>query len=178
MVIRPSKSHKNLNPRCSEPISIDFRETAPSASYPTMFSPRPDDPTFDPARASKIGGLAIGVPGEIRGLEAAYKACGGGVSWARLFQPSADLARKSHVGKELARRLSWAPFGEPLSSWMLAESDWRALFAPEGTLLKEGEVLKREAYAVTLETIGREGADVFYKVNVSVLDPRLVHLIL
>jgi gamma-glutamyltranspeptidase/glutathione hydrolase/leukotriene-C4 hydrolase len=130
-----------------------------------MFSPRPDDPTFDSARASKIGGLAIGVPGELRGLEAAYKACGGGVSWERLFQPSAKLARESRVGKELARRLNVAPFGTPMSAWMLDETDWSAMFAPEGRLLKEGEILRREAHARTLERIGKEGADVFYEVR-------------
>lgn len=162
MVIRPSATHTNLNPKCTEPISIDFRETAPSGSTSHMFSPRPDDPTFDAARASKIGGLAIGVPGELRGLEAAYKACGGGVSWERLFQPSADLARESKIGKELARRLNAAPFGAPMSAWMLEEDDWKAMFAPEGKLLVEGETLRREAYAQTLERIGREGVESFY----------------
>lgn len=162
MVIRPSTTHTNFNPKCTEPISIDFRETAPSGSYPHMFSPRPDDPSFDAARASKIGGLAIGVPGELRGLEAAYKACGGGVSWDRLFQPSADLARESKVGKELHRRLNASPFGVPMSQWMLEEKDWKAMFAPEGRLLVEGETLRREAYAQTLERVGREGVDIFY----------------
>ena len=140
LVIRPPSSTKlntgHVNPRCTEPISIDFRETAPASAYARMFTPRPEDPTFNPARASKIGGLAIGVPGELRGLEAAYERCGGGVPWARLFQPSADIARESQVGKELARRLNWAPFGgKPMSSWMLEHHDWRAIFASKGKLL-------------------------------------------
>ncbi|SCV69782.1 BQ2448_1176 [Microbotryum intermedium] len=164
MVVRPSTSHVNLNPRCTEPIAIDFRETAPSGSSATMFSPRPDDPSFDAARASKIGGLAVGVPGELRGLEAAYERCGGGVSWERLFAPSVELARKSKVGRELARRLNAAPFGgASMSAWMLEEEGWRELFAPDGELLKEGEILRRVAYADTLETIGRQGASVFYE---------------
>ena len=167
MVIRPSTTHTNLNSKCTEAISIDFRETAPSGSTSHMFSPRPDDPDFDAARASKIGGLAIGVPGELRGLEEAYNRCGGGVSWERLFQPSADLARESRVGKELARRLNASPFGAPMSAWMLQEDDWSEMFAPEGRLLVEGEVLKREAYAQTLERIGREGVDVFYKGDIA-----------
>ena len=161
MVIRPSTSHPNFNSRCTEPISIDFRETAPSGSTSHMFSPRPDDPTFDSARASKIGGLAVGVPGELRGLEAAYKACGGGLPWARLVQPSADLARESVVGIELARRLSM-PF---LSGWMLSERMWADIFVKDGRMRKAGESLRREAYARTLETIGREGAGAFYEVG-------------
>ncbi|KDE06740.1 gamma-glutamyltransferase [Microbotryum lychnidis-dioicae p1A1 Lamole] len=164
MVIRPSTSHANFNPRCTEPIAIDFRETAPSGSSATMFSPRLDDPSFDAARASKIGGLAVGVPGELRGLEAAYERCGGGVTWERLFAPSVELARKSKVGRELARRLNAAPFGgASMGAWMLEEEDWRAIFAPGGELLKEGEILRRKAYAETLETIGQQGAGVFYE---------------
>lgn len=129
-----------------------------------MFSPRPDDPDFDPARASRIGGLAVGVPGELRGLEAAYKACGGGVSWERLFAPSVALARESKIGKELSRRLNMKMFGsdKAFSAWMLDEPDWAALFAPDGDLLVEGQTLRREAYAQTLERIGREGVESFY----------------
>jgi len=168
MVIRPpSASVSSLssytNPRCTEPLAIDFRETAPSGSHARMFSPRADDPAFDGARASKIGGLAVGVPGELRGLQEAYDRCGGGLPWQRLVQPAADLARESRVGKELARRLNAAPFGTKMSEWMLAEADWTAMFAPEGELLQEGDVLRREAYAGTLETIGREGAGAFYE---------------
>ena len=134
------------------------------ASKSHMFSPRPDDPDFDPARASRIGGLAIGVPGELRGLEAAYSACGGGVSWERLFAPSVILARESKVGKELSRRLNFKLFGsdKAFSAWMLDEPDWAALFAPEGQLLEEGQILRREAYARTLERLGREGVESFY----------------
>lgn len=171
MVIRPSSSvhHSavplpfNPTPNCTSPISIDFREAAPAAAYAHMYSARPDDPDFDPARASRIGGLAVGVPGELRGLEAAYKACGGGVSWDRLFAPSVALARESHVGKELARRLNFRPFGgDAFSAWMLDEPEWAEIFAPEGELLAEGGVLKRESYARTLERLGKDGVEAFY----------------
>ncbi|KAK4048201.1 hypothetical protein OIV83_004906 [Microbotryomycetes sp. JL201] len=163
MVIRPSTSHSNLNENCTRPIAIDFRESAPSAATPHMFSPRPDDPDFDPARASRIGGLAVGVPGELRGLEAAYNACGGGVSWRRLFEPSIKLARRSKVGKELSRRLNSAIFTkDPMSAWMLDQDEWREVFAPAGRLLVQGETLRREAYAHTLDRVSKEGVDVFY----------------
>lgn len=41
--------------------SIDFRETAPAAAFKDMYE--------DNEVGSIIGGLASGVPGEIRGLE-------------------------------------------------------------------------------------------------------------
>ncbi|KAK4057313.1 hypothetical protein OIO90_001810 [Microbotryomycetes sp. JL221] len=168
MVIRPPEKHLKLNKNCTRPISIDFRETAPSSATPHMFSPRPDDPDFDSARASRIGGLSVGVPGELRGLEAAYEACGGGVSWERLFEPSIEIARSHKVGKELARRLNAAIFTKtPMSQWMLEQDEWRELFAPEGQLLVQGQLLKREAYARTLERISREGVDAFYKGDIA-----------
>ncbi|KAM0753891.1 hypothetical protein T439DRAFT_298311 [Meredithblackwellia eburnea MCA 4105] len=163
MVIRPPSTTNDssafFNPNCTEPFAIDFRETAPAASDPFMYAPRKDDPTFDSARASKIGGLAIGVPGELRGLEKAYELCGGGLPWARLVKPSVEIARQWKIGPELARRLS-IPM---LSGWIPDSHEWADSFAPEGELLKVGEVLKRENYADTLETIAREGPGAFYE---------------
>jgi gamma-glutamyltranspeptidase/glutathione hydrolase/leukotriene-C4 hydrolase len=135
---------------------------------------RPDDEEWDGARASKIGGLAIGVPGEIRGFEAAYKACGGGVSWERIFQPAVELAREFKVGKELSRRLNarWSGTNEgpTISEWMKDEEDWSEMFTNDGEFLQEGESVHREAYAQTLETIAKEGADVFYKKGSKIAD--------
>jgi gamma-glutamyltranspeptidase/glutathione hydrolase/leukotriene-C4 hydrolase len=90
MVIRPSDG--------SHPVSVDFRETAPIGAHPNMYADKSP-------LASKFGGLAVGVPGELRGLEAAYKLHGGRVSWKRLFEPNIKLARSHRVGRELARRL-------------------------------------------------------------------------
>lgn len=45
-----------------------------------------------PANASLFGGLAVAVPGELQGLEAAWKRFGS-KPWAQLVKPAADLAR-------------------------------------------------------------------------------------
>lgn len=170
MIIRPpTKAGKHTNPNCTEAVSIDFRETAPTGSHPRMYSPKEDDPSWDAARASRVGGLAVGVPGELRGLEAAYEMCGGGVSWARLVAPSAQLARRSKVGKELARRLNTEVFGQKLADWMLDDIVWARHFAPKGRLLQEGEQLVRENYAWTLAKIAREGVHDFYHASHSSL---------
>ena len=89
MVIRPADK---LN---TTPISINFRESSPSGSHPNMFE----------TTSSLTGGLSVGVPGEIRGLEAAYKLYGGGLSWKELLGPVIEIAEAHPVGKELARRL-------------------------------------------------------------------------
>ncbi|POY74464.1 putative Gamma-glutamyltransferase [Rhodotorula taiwanensis] len=185
MVIRPPSHSRHPhadapevyaagNPHCRGPISIDFRETAPSLAYPDMFTKdaRPDDSDWDPNRASKVGGLSIGVPGELRGFEAAYQACGGGVTWERIFRPAAELAREFKVGKELHRRLNarWSGTSEgpTISEWIKDDDAFSEVFMRGGKggsrkeFLQEGDTVRREAYAWTLEKLGREGASAFY----------------
>jgi gamma-glutamyltranspeptidase/glutathione hydrolase/leukotriene-C4 hydrolase len=132
----------------SEVYSIDFRETAPALSNETMFVDNPVSALF--------GGLSVAVPGEVRGLQEAYQRWGS-LPWKRLVDPSVALANGWEVDKELGRRLPW------FSELMLNNPDWSAVFAPDGRLLKEGEIIRRTKLARTLSVIGEEGPDVFYK---------------
>lgn len=54
--------------------------------------------------AAKWSGLAVGVPSELRGLEEAHKRWGK-LSWERLVQPSAELARGWRIDAELGFRI-------------------------------------------------------------------------
>ncbi|KAK0241652.1 gamma-glutamyltranspeptidase [Armillaria nabsnona] len=132
----------------SEVFNIDFRETAPALSNSSMFPAG--------SNASMFGGLSVGVPGEVRGLEEAHKRWGT-LPWKRLVQPSVDLAAGWQVDKELGRRIPW------FADLMLGNPDWRDVFAPNGVFLKEGEIIRRTNYSRTLATIATEGADAFYK---------------
>ncbi|KAJ6586911.1 gamma-glutamyltranspeptidase [Mycena vulgaris] len=132
----------------SEVFTIDFRETAPALANATMYPPHSD--------TSQIGGLAVGVPGELRGLEEAHRRWGS-LPWKTLVEPSVALASGWTVQKELAQRITWFP------SLMLGNPDFSAVFAPGGTFLREGEVIKRSNYSRTLATIASEGPDAFYK---------------
>jgi gamma-glutamyltranspeptidase/glutathione hydrolase/leukotriene-C4 hydrolase len=77
--------------------AIDFRETSPAASHKDMYIPIPG--------SSQVGGLAVGVPGELRGLWTAYEQFGSGrMSWERLLTPSVKLSQGWRVSRELARR--------------------------------------------------------------------------
>lgn len=76
--------------------TIDFRETAPARSNKTMFE---NDPT-----SAMFGGLSVGVPGEIRGLEEVHRRWGT-VPWKKLIEPSIKLASGWRVGRELAWRI-------------------------------------------------------------------------
>jgi gamma-glutamyltranspeptidase len=62
--------------------SIDFRETAPAAAHENMYE------NF--TTGSLIGGLAVGVPGDIRGLEYLHKKYGARLL---LFLTSLPLTR-------------------------------------------------------------------------------------
>lgn len=76
--------------------TIDFRETAPTGSNSTMFLKDP--------KSSIEGGLAVGVPGEIRGMAAAHERWGQ-LPWKRLFKESIKLAEEFSVSKILEERL-------------------------------------------------------------------------
>jgi gamma-glutamyltranspeptidase / glutathione hydrolase / leukotriene-C4 hydrolase len=77
--------------------TIDFRETAPSASNSTMFL---NDPS-----SSMLGGLSVGVPGEIRGFAEAHRRWGK-LPWKRLFREPIKLARGFTVTRVLENRLA------------------------------------------------------------------------
>lgn len=152
----------------SEVYTVDFRETAPALSNTTMYK-------SDPLSAA-FGGLAVGVPGEVRGLDEIHRRWGT-LPWKRLLEPSVSLAAGWEVDKELGRRIpvstlllitnviylilvvQWYP------DLMLNNPDWRAIFAPEGKFLQEGETIRRENLSRTLSIIAEEGADAFYKVR-------------
>ncbi|CAO3608955.1 unnamed protein product [Cunninghamella echinulata] len=127
---------------------IDFRETAPKASFETMY-------VKDPLKAQR-GGLAVGVPGEIRGFELAHDRHGV-LPWKDLFGPAIKLARDGFVVNEY--------FHEKLlkaETWILESAEWSDIFAPNGKIAQIGDIIKRPAYANTLETIANEGPDAFY----------------
>lgn len=102
MTIRIPHSDQSANN--SHVYTIDFREVAPASSNSTMFKSNP--------RSSKFGGLAVGVPGELRGLEEAHRRWGT-LPWMRLFTPSISLAQGWEVDAELGKRIpvcSFLPF--------------------------------------------------------------------
>ena len=81
----------------------------------------------------------------------------GKLPWKKLFAPAIDIARNGFpVNKDLASFLVGKNF-------MLNDTNWAATYAPEGTLLKEGDTVYNEALACTLERLANEGPDIFYK---------------
>ncbi|GFF33455.1 gamma-glutamyltranspeptidase 1 [Aspergillus udagawae] len=131
---------------------IDFRETAPAAAFEEMFN--------NSTGASTIGGLASGVPGELRGLEHLHKKYGS-LPWSVLVQPAIRTAREGFpVGRDLVRYMKSAVGGG--KDFLVENPTWALDFAPNGTRVGLGDIMTRRRYADTLETIAKKGPDAFY----------------
>jgi gamma-glutamyltranspeptidase/glutathione hydrolase len=70
--------------------SIDYRETAPAAATQNMYEHNQN--------ASVYGGLAVAVPGELRGLEHLHRRYGV-LPWKTLVMPAVRVARDGFRGE-------------------------------------------------------------------------------
>lgn len=150
MVVRvPGQKAKHK----AQVTSIDFRETAPAAANETMYK--------DTGRnGSQIGGLAVGVPGELRGLEAAHK-LGGSLPWNELVEPVAQIGLNGwQVSAELAGRLN-------KSAWITDSPRFRDIYFVNGKMAVEGDTIKREKYGNALMKIAKEGPGAFYEGSIA-----------
>ena len=131
---------------------IDARETAPEASSPTMFEGLPP-------HVSTVGGLAVAVPGELRGLEYAH-AKHGSLSWRDVCDPAIRLAREGfpisrylakNIQNHIAERWDFMPLR------MLLSKD-----GPGREPLQEHDIMRNPTLANTLEAIAEQGSDALY----------------
>lgn len=102
----------------SSVYTIDFREVGPALANATMYVKHPI--------LARFGGLSVGVPGELRGLEEMHKRWGI-LSWKRLVQPSVDLAAGWRVDRELGRRIPVRPNTQPACQMLTGCSGTLAL---------------------------------------------------
>uniref|UniRef100_A0A3Q3AGM3 Gamma-glutamyltransferase 5a n=1 Tax=Kryptolebias marmoratus TaxID=37003 RepID=A0A3Q3AGM3_KRYMA len=128
---------------------INSRETVPSKVTSGLLY------AYSTLCNEQRGNKWIGVPGEIRGYEAAHKLYGK-LPWATLFQPTIKLAREGIKIPEVQAVLHFSLFS-------LFVCPFRKLFSDKkGNLLKIGGTVKFEKLADTLEIIANNGADSFY----------------
>jgi gamma-glutamyltranspeptidase/glutathione hydrolase len=140
MMIHLAKSGKTF--------AIDSREKAPEAATPDMFQGK----SFDAASTS---GLAVGVPGMVRGTALAVKKWGR-LSLAKVIAPAIELADE---GFEATQRYVTASCSTRARNYPETE----AYFCPGGTSrVAVGELVRNEPLAETLRTIARHGPDAFY----------------
>ena len=133
---------------------IDFRETAPAAAYQDMYNRN--------INASIFGGLASGIPGEVRGLAHLHDNYGK-LPWKDVMQPAIKVARNGwNVTPDLVRYMKSALASANETNFLFKNPTWAIDFAPNGTLVGLGDVITRKRYADTLETISEKGPEAFY----------------
>ena len=131
--------------------SFDFREKAPLQATKDMYL---DTEGAFIKEKSKVGGLAVGVPGTIAGIFAVHQKLGT-LPIEEILKPVIDLAQRGYVVTEKqAKRLKKykATFEEVNKETSLYTRDY-----------KEGDTIKNIALANTLTRISQQGRKEFYE---------------
>eukprot|EP00117_Sycon_ciliatum_P001211 scpid42686/ scgid6968/ Gamma-glutamyltranspeptidase 1; Gamma-glutamyltransferase 1; Glutathione hydrolase 1; Leukotriene-C4 hydrolase; Gamma-glutamyltranspeptidase 1 heavy chain; Gamma-glutamyltranspeptidase 1 light chain len=135
-------------------IVIDSREEAPGAADKDMFAD-------DPQKAQK-GGLAVAVPGELRGMREAWMRYGA-LNWSELFQPSIRIATNGFpVSPTIAAAIRSA------GNDIRADPGLREIYMKDNytSLLVEGDIVKRPQLATTMGKLAEDPED-FYTGNIA-----------
>lgn len=136
-------------------LTYDFREKAPAAAHPEMWLDA--DGNYDDEKHHSSH-LAVGVPGTVAGLFAAWEDAGT-LPWARLLAPAIALAREGFtVTHGLAKSLNTTGMRrfEPYPASV-------AQFTNEGAPFVAGDTLVQSELAATLERIAKAGPKGFYE---------------
>jgi gamma-glutamyltranspeptidase/glutathione hydrolase len=137
---------------------FDGRETAPAGQRPDAFQ-QPDGQALGYFEGARTG-VATGVPGVVAMLGLA-QAEHGRLPWSTLFDAPIRLAEQGWaVGPRLNMLLGRVAAVTDLED----DPDVRAMFFDaRGQALPPGTLVRNPAYARTLRTIARDGADAFLR---------------
>ena len=135
--------------------TIDFREMAPKAAKPEMFT---DSAGAYSARLHHNSLMSVGVPGTVAGFALAHHKYGK-TKWAAVVEPAVRLAKDGfNAPKGLA-----ASLGRALTNNFRNYPASVAAYSRNGTAYAEGERITLPDLARTLERIRDNGKDGFYK---------------
>ena len=135
--------------------TIDFRERAPAASRPHMFT---DSSGAYSARLHHNSHVSVGVPGTVAGFELAHRKYGR-MAWRGLVAPSAALADTGFV-VPTGLAASLAGVRNKLGQY---EASKAAYYKPDGAPYAAGERLVLRDLGQTLGRIRDAGRDGFYR---------------
>lgn len=134
--------------------ALDYRERAPAAATAALFVRNGEAKT----ELSRLGGLAVAVPGEVAGLLAAHRRFGrlsfGVVAAPAMAHARDGFAVEAHLAQAIARNHERIR-AQPLLAAILLR--------PDGSPPAVGDRLQQPALARTLERIVLEGAKGFYE---------------
>lgn len=141
------------DPASGEVHALDFREVAPRAAHRDLYLDA-DGQLME--RASRDGGLAVGVPGEVAGWWAVHQRYGA-LPWADVVEPARALAAEGFAaGSLLEARLA-------SNDQLDAFPALRDAFSLDGRLVVEGDVLVRSGLGETLAAVQADGPAGFYE---------------
>lgn len=131
--------------------ALDYREKAPIAATRDMYL---DEKGVYQSRKSKIGGLAVGIPGTIAGIFEAHQKFGS-LPMEEILAPVIELAYKGYVVTKLqAEELAVAgPYFKEIN-------EENSLYTE---VYKEGDTIKNIALGATLQRISDNGRAEFYQ---------------
>ncbi len=137
-----------------EVAALDYRETAPAAAHRDMYLDSLGN--VDP-EASKVGHLAVGVPGTVAGMEEAFNKYSRLKDWKALLAPAIRLAEEGfRITQSEADRLN--RFREAFAKLnadgkpFVKDAEW-----------KVGDLLVQPELAATLRRISEKGRAGFYE---------------
>lgn len=136
-------------------IAIDYREMAPSSFHRDIYL---DEKGGVDTNKSRFHGLAVGVPGTVKGLTQALRDYGR-LSLAQVLKPAIQLAKDGFiVDRDLALSLSKA--NKRLSKWPASR---QVFYHDDGSYYQIDELFKQKDLAKTLSKIAQQGAKAFYR---------------
>ena len=149
-----------------EEAALDYRETAPAAAHRDMYL---DSLGNVEPEASKVGHLAVGVPGTVAGMEEAFNKYSRLKDWKALLAPAIRLAEKGFkITQSEADRLN--RFREAFAKLnadgkpFVKDAEW-----------KVGDLLVQPELAATLRRISEKGRAGFYEGKTAELIVKEMH---
>lgn len=140
-----------------EAVVVDFRERAPGAATPDMYPLDANGRQI--GKKSYEGGLAVGVPGEVKGLLYALDHFGSGkLTRAQVMAPAIDWAKKG-----VPVTVNLASIIKDNYSKLVEYENGAKIYLDNGLPYEIGDKIVCNDYAKTLEKIAAEGADGLYK---------------
>ncbi|MDP2058056.1 MAG: gamma-glutamyltransferase, partial [Thiobacillus sp.] len=140
--------------KTNETFIVDSRERAPAQASADMFAP---DGLPMPFPLGSTSGLAVGVPGTVRGVDTALRRWGN-KKLADTLAPAIELAER---GFRVNRLLAADIANDGGRTQIHPET--AAIFRPGGVPLAEGDWLMQPDLAKTLKRIAAKGPDAFYR---------------
>ncbi|HJO05494.1 MAG TPA: gamma-glutamyltransferase [Acidobacteriota bacterium] len=112
-------------------------------------------------RIPNLGPLAVSVPGAVDGWFQIHERYGR-LAMSDLLQPAVDYARDGFAVTEVIAN-GWRGGARQRQQY----PGFKEIYMPNGRTPAAGEIFKNAALGNTLETIGREGRDAFYKGDIA-----------